>query len=58
MSRGHHESAQSWPSGVDESLIRQQLELSQADRIRQLDHQISEMWLLMEAGERARGELL
>jgi hypothetical protein len=40
------------PSGVDESLIRQQLELSQADRIRQLDHQVSEMWLLMEAGKR------
>lgn len=56
MSRGHHELRQSLPSGVDESLIRQQLELSQAERIRQLDHQVREMWLLVEAGERARGE--
>jgi hypothetical protein len=57
MSQGHNEPMRGTSSGVDESLIRQQLELSQADRIRQLDHQVSEMWLLMEAGKRSRGEL-
>lgn len=43
-------------AGVDESLIRQQLELSPAERIRQLDRQARDMWALVEAGERARGE--
>jgi len=43
--------------GVDESLIRQQLELSPAERIRQLDRQATEMRALVEVGERARGEL-
>ena len=43
--------------GVDESLIRQQLELSPAERIRQLDRQATEMRALVEAGERSRGEL-
>jgi transcriptional regulator with XRE-family HTH domain len=43
--------------GADESLIRQQLALSPAERIRQLDHQATEMRALVEAGERARGEL-
>ncbi len=42
--------------GVDESLIRQQLALSPAERIRQLDRQATEMRVLIEAGERARGE--
>jgi transcriptional regulator with XRE-family HTH domain len=42
--------------GVDESLIRQQLELSPAQRLRQLDLQAREMWALVEAGKRARGE--
>lgn len=42
--------------GVDESLIRQQLELSPAERIRQLDRQATEMSVLVQAGERARGE--
>jgi transcriptional regulator with XRE-family HTH domain len=43
--------------GVDESLIRQQLAISPAERIRQLDRQATEMRALIEAGERARGEL-
>jgi transcriptional regulator with XRE-family HTH domain len=43
--------------GVDESLIRQQLALSPAERIRQLDRQVTEMRVLVQAGERARGEL-
>jgi transcriptional regulator with XRE-family HTH domain len=42
--------------GVDESLIRQQLAISPAERIRQLDRQATEMRVLVEAGERARGE--
>jgi transcriptional regulator with XRE-family HTH domain len=49
--------APKWRSGVDESLIRQQLALPPAERIRQLDHQASQMRALVEAGERARGEL-
>lgn len=49
--------APKWRSGVDESLIRQQLKLSPAERIRQLDRQATEMRALVEAGERARGEL-
>jgi len=48
--------APKWRSGVDESLIRQQLAISPAERIRQLDHQAIEMRALVEAGERARGE--
>lgn len=40
--------------GVDESLIRQQLELSPAERLRQLDHHIHETSRLVAAGERAR----
>jgi transcriptional regulator with XRE-family HTH domain len=43
--------------GVDESLIRQQLAISPAERIRQLDRQATQMGALVEAGERARGEL-
>ena len=42
---------------VDESLIRQQLAISPAERILQLDRQATEMRMLVEAGERARGEL-
>ena len=45
------------PPGVDESLIRQQLAISPAERIWQLDRQATEMRMLVEAGERARGEL-
>jgi transcriptional regulator with XRE-family HTH domain len=44
-------------SGVDESLIRQQLELPPAERLRQLDLQIREMSRLVAAGERAREHL-
>jgi transcriptional regulator with XRE-family HTH domain len=42
---------------VDENLIAQQLAISPAERIRQLDRQATEMRVLVEAGERARGEL-
>jgi transcriptional regulator with XRE-family HTH domain len=40
--------------GVDESLIRQELELPPAERLRQLDLHIREMSRLVAAGERAR----
>jgi transcriptional regulator with XRE-family HTH domain len=43
--------------GVDESLIRQQLEMPPAERLRQLDLQIREMSRLVAAGERARERL-
>jgi transcriptional regulator with XRE-family HTH domain len=46
-----------WRSSVDESLICQQLELSPAERIRQVERRATEMRALVEAGERARGEL-
>lgn len=42
---------------IDESLIRQQLELPPAERLRQLDLQIHEMSRLVAAGERARERL-
>jgi transcriptional regulator with XRE-family HTH domain len=41
-------------ASVDESLIRQQLELSPGERLRQLDRHIHEVRRLVEAGERAR----
>ena len=41
---------------VDESLIRQQVAIPPAERIRQLDRQAREMRSLVEAGKRARGE--
>jgi len=44
------------PPGMDESLIRQQLELSPAERIRSLDRHAREAEVLIEIGERARGE--
>lgn len=44
------------PSAVDESLIRAQLALTPADRIRALDSQIATMNVLVRAGARARGE--
>lgn len=50
-------SASARQPGVDESLIRQQLELPPAERLRQLDLQIHEMSRLMAAGERARERL-
>jgi hypothetical protein len=55
MSQDTYELSQGFTHGVDASLLRQQLELSMADRLRQLDKQIKQMRLLMAAGERARG---
>lgn len=43
---------------VDEGLIREQLALSPADRIRALDRQNATVGALMRAGARARGEHL
>jgi transcriptional regulator with XRE-family HTH domain len=45
------------PPGVDESLIRQQLELTPAQRLRQLEGMAHQARELMLAGARARGEL-
>ena len=45
------------PPGVDESLIRQQLELTPAQRLGQLETMAHEARVLMLAGARARGEL-
>jgi transcriptional regulator with XRE-family HTH domain len=45
------------PAGVDESLIRQQLELSPGERLRQLERMAAESRKMMLAGSRARGEL-
>lgn len=42
---------------VDESLIRAQLALDPAERIRALDRQVKTVGLLTRAGARARGEL-
>lgn len=42
--------------GVDESLIRRQLELSPAERIRGIESMHAEMRTLAEAGARSRGE--
>jgi transcriptional regulator with XRE-family HTH domain len=44
------------PPGVDESLIRQQLELSPAERIRGIETMYAEMRKLADAGARSRGE--
>ncbi|HEY7618883.1 MAG TPA: helix-turn-helix domain-containing protein [Solirubrobacteraceae bacterium] len=49
--------APAWSPGIDESLIRKQLELSPAERLRQLERQSAEMRRLMIAGARNRGEL-
>jgi transcriptional regulator with XRE-family HTH domain len=43
-------------AGVDESLIRQQLELSPAERIRGIEAMYAQAHKLMEAGARSRGE--
>jgi transcriptional regulator with XRE-family HTH domain len=45
------------PPGVDESLIRQQLELTPAQRLGQLEAMAQEARALMLAGARGRGEL-
>ncbi len=42
--------------GVDESLIRRQLELSPAERIRGIEFMYAQMQMLAEAGARSRGE--
>jgi transcriptional regulator with XRE-family HTH domain len=49
--------APTWSPGIDESLIRKQLELPPAERLRQLERQSAEMRRLMIAGARSRGEL-
>jgi len=49
--------APAWSPSIDESLIRQQLELPPAERLRQLERQSAEMRRLMIAGARSRGEL-
>jgi transcriptional regulator with XRE-family HTH domain len=45
------------PPGVDESLIRQHLELTPAERLRQVEAMAHEARELTLAGARARGEL-
>jgi len=42
-------------SGVDESLIRRQLQLSPAERIRGIESMYAEMQALAEAGAQSRG---
>jgi transcriptional regulator with XRE-family HTH domain len=44
------------PAGVDESLIRQQLELTPAERLKQLEAMAKQARELALAGARARGE--
>jgi transcriptional regulator with XRE-family HTH domain len=50
-------SAPMWTPGVDESLIRQQLALPPAERLRQLERQSAQVRRLALAGARSRGEL-
>jgi transcriptional regulator with XRE-family HTH domain len=45
------------PAGVDESLIRQQLELSPGERLRQLERMAAQSRELMLAGARSRGDV-
>jgi transcriptional regulator with XRE-family HTH domain len=49
--------APAWSPGVDESLIRQQLELAPAERLRQLERHAAQLRRLAIAGARSRGEL-
>jgi transcriptional regulator with XRE-family HTH domain len=49
--------APTWSPGVDESLIRQQLALPPAERLRQVELQSAQMRRLALAGARSRGEL-
>ncbi|MBB4663800.1 helix-turn-helix transcriptional regulator [Conexibacter arvalis] len=56
---GHRMELRAIPVGlatVDESLIRAQLALDPAERIRALDRQIATVSLLTRAGARSRGE--
>jgi transcriptional regulator with XRE-family HTH domain len=48
--------APAWSPGVDESLIREQLALAPAERLRRLERQAAEMRRLAIAGARGRGE--
>ena len=48
--------APKWRSGVDESLIRQQLELSPAERLRGIETMYIQARMLVLAGARSRGE--
>jgi hypothetical protein len=48
--------APAWRPGVDESLIRRQLELSPAERIRGIETMYAQMQKLAQAGARSRGE--
>ena len=50
-------SAPTWSPGVDESLIRKQLELPPAERLRDLERHSAQIRQLMIAGARSRGEL-
>jgi transcriptional regulator with XRE-family HTH domain len=56
---GHHLelSAPTWSPGIDESLIRKQLELPPAERLRDLERHAAQVRHLMIAGARSRGEL-
>jgi transcriptional regulator with XRE-family HTH domain len=49
--------APAWSPGVDESLIRQQLELPPAERLRQLERHAAQVRRIAIAGARSRGEL-
>jgi transcriptional regulator with XRE-family HTH domain len=49
--------APAWSPGVDESLIRQQLELPPAERLRQLERHAAQLRRIAIAGARSRGEL-
>jgi transcriptional regulator with XRE-family HTH domain len=49
--------ALTWSPGADESLIRQQLALPPAERLRRLERQSARMRRLAIAGARSRGEL-
>jgi transcriptional regulator with XRE-family HTH domain len=50
-------SAPTWSPGIDESLIRRQLALAPAERLRRLERQSAQMRRLAIAGARSRGEL-
>ena len=49
--------APEWAPSVDESLIRQQLALPPAERLRRLERHAAQVRRLMIAGARSRGEL-
>jgi hypothetical protein len=49
--------APTWSPDVDESLIRKQLELPPAERLRDVERHSAQVRRLMIAGARSRGEL-